>query len=88
MSKWRQAATETMFGVLMEQQALGVTDKAIVAKAIDAAYPFGPREHWPYKQWLAARKSFFTLYQLPRKQSKKEADLLALIEPMLPRNQS
>lgn len=25
--------------------------------AIDAAYPFGPREHWPYKMWLIERKA-------------------------------
>lgn len=24
-------------------------------KAVDSAYPFGPREHYPYKAWLEER---------------------------------
>lgn len=31
-------------------------------KAIDAAYPFGPREYHPYKQWLKARRAYLTRY--------------------------
>lgn len=27
-------------------------------KIIDEAYPFGPREMWPYKAWLKARKAY------------------------------
>jgi len=27
-------------------------------KAIDAAYPFGPRSHLPYKMWLQARREY------------------------------
>ncbi len=27
-------------------------------KAIREAYPFGPRQYWPYKAWLQARKEF------------------------------
>lgn len=27
-------------------------------KAISAAYPFGVREHWPYKMWLKAQKEY------------------------------
>lgn len=26
--------------------------------AIDAAYPFGPRSHWPYKAWCKARRRY------------------------------
>jgi hypothetical protein len=27
-------------------------------KAIDTAYPFGPRSHHPYKVWLSERKRY------------------------------
>lgn len=27
-------------------------------RAVDAAYPFGSREQWPYKAWLKARKAY------------------------------
>lgn len=26
--------------------------------AIHAAYPFGPREYWPYKAWCKARRAY------------------------------
>ena len=28
--------------------------------AISAAYPFGPREYWPYKAWLKASRAYLT----------------------------
>lgn len=31
-------------------------------KAIDAAYPFGTREHWPYTAWLKARRAYLGRY--------------------------
>lgn len=31
-------------------------------KAVDEAYPFGPRSHWPYKAWLKARKAYLCRY--------------------------
>lgn len=27
-------------------------------KAIRAAYPFGPREYWPYKAWCKAQREY------------------------------
>lgn len=35
-------------------------DVALVerVKAIDEAYPFGSREHWPYKAWTKARRAY------------------------------
>lgn len=30
--------------------------------AVDAAYPFGERAYWPYKAWLAARKTYLCKY--------------------------
>lgn len=32
------------------------------AAAIDAAYPFGPRELFPYKQWLKVRRAYLEAY--------------------------
>jgi hypothetical protein len=32
--------------------------------AIDAAYPFGTREHWPYKAWCKARRKYLERYGL------------------------
>jgi hypothetical protein len=32
--------------------------------AIDAAYPFGPRSHWPYKAWCKARRAYLERHGL------------------------
>lgn len=52
MSKWRKRARATINRVLAQS-----TDRspAETLAAIDAAYPFGPREHHPYKAWLTER---------------------------------
>jgi hypothetical protein len=52
-------------------QARQVIEQAIAASAgrttdeiideIDAAYPFGSRDHWPYKAWLAERRRALAL---------------------------
>ncbi len=31
-------------------------------KAVDAAYPFGERAHFPYKEWLAARRRYLVKF--------------------------
>lgn len=31
-------------------------------KAIDEAYPFGPRQYSPYKTWLKARRDYLCRY--------------------------
>jgi len=31
-------------------------------QALDAAYPFGDRDHYPYKAWLAARREYLDRY--------------------------
>jgi hypothetical protein len=30
--------------------------------AVDAAYPFGPREYFPYKEWLRVRRHYLEPY--------------------------
>jgi hypothetical protein len=49
MSKtWRESAIPIIAKVLKETE--GQSEKEI-KKALREAYPFGIREHWPYKVW-------------------------------------
>ena len=48
-SRWRRIAAPIIARVLAE--CAGRPDSEIRA-ALRAAYPFGPREHHPYKIWL------------------------------------
>lgn len=70
---WRDEAWRVMGTVRAESLAAGKNPEEI-AKAIDAAYPFGERAMWPYKAWLSARKEFFALHGLPRKGAKKAGE--------------
>lgn len=47
-SFWRDQAREVIDRVVKEH---GTHDLDALEKAIRAAYPFGLREHWPYKVW-------------------------------------
>ena len=71
--------TETLLRCRAEGEGVEET-----AKAIDAAYPFGPRSHWPYKAWLAERRAFFAAHGLPRNgdhhsQAARRNDLVSLM---------
>jgi hypothetical protein len=47
-------------------------------KAVDAAYPFGSREYWPYKGWLKARRQYLCRYgYVPRGHPKEPPPLFA-----------
>lgn len=76
---WRDSALEVMFETHAEQMKLGATPQQI-ADAIDNAYPFGDRKHWPYKAWLSARKYFFSIKGLPNKRNKPKNDLFTNTE--------
>jgi hypothetical protein len=39
--------------------------------AVDAAYPFGPREYHPYKEWLKVRADYLQLFGYVSKGKKK-----------------
>ena len=65
MGNWANAALTAMTKTLLKCRAEGKTP-ADTAKAIDDAYPFGEREHHPYKVWLRERKLFFAQHGLPR----------------------
>lgn len=55
---WFDSAKKVIDKCSSEQALAGITDKAEIIKAIDAAYPFGMRKSYPYKAWLRARKEF------------------------------
>lgn len=55
MSHWAKEAKSTIERVVAENP--GKTDDELL-ELIDAAYPFGPREHWPYKVWLTERRAW------------------------------
>jgi hypothetical protein len=57
-SGWRMEARRVIERAVAE--SAGKTTEETV-QAIDAAYPFGPREHWPYKAWLAERRRALAL---------------------------
>ena len=54
MAYWREQSARVIAKALEEGRAQGLEGKDLV-KHVDAAYPFGPREHFPYKAWLAER---------------------------------
>lgn len=71
---WRRAArrtiTEALDGLLFDV----MTVEAVI-KHVDAAYPFGEREHYPYKAWLAERKLLIEALRGPiAMPTKDEAD--------------
>lgn len=55
MSHWAETAKAAIARVVEENP--GKTDDELL-ELIDAAYPFGRREHWPYKVWLTERRAF------------------------------
>jgi hypothetical protein len=64
----------------VHQQALAEGKGAAdIAKAIDDSYPYhSKRSGWAYKAWLAARRDFFRIHQLPLRHARQPAgDLLS-----------
>jgi hypothetical protein len=58
---WSRVARETI-----ERVAATIPDETCLKarKAIiDAAYPFGPRSHWPYKAWCKARREYLARFE-------------------------
>ena len=49
ISRWRRLAAPIIAKILEETKGKPETE---VRAALRAAYPFGPREHHPYKIWL------------------------------------
>lgn len=97
--KWREKARAAIVAVL---QADGNQhdDTVRLLEAVDAAYPFGPRKHHPYKAWLEERRVLVDcLYDvLPspaewgaievaidmEQEGRPEADIVALLDEQAP----
>ena len=84
MGRWAEIANSVMMQTLLACRADG---KSLpdTAKSIDAAYPFGEREHHPYKVWLRERKVFFARHGIPRNGKRKSQqeqldDLIAVMQ--------
>jgi len=52
---WRDAARGTIDAVLEDCRRDNIVTEQAIVSQIDQAYPFGERDHWPYKAWLAER---------------------------------
>ena len=79
---WAVSAYRALNDAYMGQISAGITDKKAILDALDAAYPFGERKYFPYKVWLRERRSFAIAKGLPIKRTKREQDLLDMIESM------
>lgn len=55
LSTWRAESRQIMARIASENPALKTAE---LLKLIDAAYPFGQRKYWPYKQWLLERRAW------------------------------
>lgn len=55
-SYWLREARSTIAAALEKLPPEASPEEKLAA--IDAAYPFGPRQYDPYKQWLKARREY------------------------------
>lgn len=53
--EWSKIARQVIAEVDAANRGVPARDRL---KLIDAAYPFGERDYWPYKAWLKARKEW------------------------------
>jgi len=58
MSTWKQAAKATIAKVIKENPD---ADYKTFKKKLKEAYPFGEREHFPYKVWLECQRHTLNL---------------------------
>lgn len=49
MHTWRERCSELIRATIKENE--GKSEREVRA-ALRAAWPWGPREHWPYRVWL------------------------------------
>ena len=54
-SYWYTRAVAVLAEALADARKQGLSD-AETRRLCDSRYPFGPREHHPYKMWLKARR--------------------------------
>lgn len=75
MPTWGDISRQTI-----ERVATTIPDTATLKErkaAIDAAYPFGPRAHWPYRAWCKARRAYLRTWD-PKAVAKHEPLLASL----------
>jgi hypothetical protein len=74
MSSWANSANATIARVHRELPAEASLEER--TRAVDAAYPFGARTHFPYKAWLKARRAYLVKFGYrPRREPKNPIDL-------------
>lgn len=80
---WRTRARTVIRRVTAQARTEGLTDEKEIIRRIDAAYPFGEREMYPYKAWLIERRIAKALLrgQLARR---PEPASLAALSPYRP----
>lgn len=60
MTRWMETAVSTIAAVTKDlPDDLPLAERM---KVVDAAYPFGSREMWPYKAWLKARRQYLVRF--------------------------
>ncbi len=78
MTSWYDQARATIAAVHAGLPKTATLDER--KAAIDSAYPFGDRAHWPYKAWLKARREYLAGWGYkPRPDS---PDPLPLLSPL------
>lgn len=55
-SRWREYSAQVIARVVADNPGLPEPE---LRKKISAAYPFGQRQHHPYKMWLSAVNRYF-----------------------------
>ena len=60
--RWSEAARDVIASVAKDIPR--ETPLAERRRIIDAAYPFGPRDYWPYKAWCKARRAYLERWGL------------------------
>ncbi len=61
---WRETARRVILHALDDAREQGL-DAAATLALVDSHYPFGAREYYPYKVWLAERKNLVTSPRAP-----------------------
>lgn len=49
---WRDVAVRVIWSTVEKARRDGVSEPRAILKLVNDAYPYGVREHYPYKVWL------------------------------------
>lgn len=79
--RWYAEAARVIDAAVERGRAEGLEGERLLS-AVDAAYPFGPREHYPYRAWLKARAHLCRVFGLapPRRSPQGRIAILARAE--------